>query len=80
MILLNGGKIMKSFVKKTVCFLCVIAVIFSFFGCSKEIESTPVDAKNFRVTAYIVGGSLSESFDYSNLERVTDVILSLIHI
>lgn len=74
MILLIGGKIMRNFVKILLCCVCVITVTLSFFGCSKEIVSTPVDAKDFRVTAYVVGGSLNENFDYTNLERVTDVI------
>lgn len=55
--------------------LCVILVASCFFGCSKKVESTPVNPENFRVTAYVVADRLDETFDASNLSRVTDIIL-----
>lgn len=52
-------------------------MVFSFSSCSKEAESTPVAAEDFRVTAYIVcsDGLTEENFDHTNLDRVTDIIV-----
>lgn len=55
--------------------LCAILVCLSFFGCSHKAVSTPVNPQDFRVTAYIVSDRLDETFDVSNLDKVTDIIL-----
>ncbi len=55
--------------------LCIVLVAGCFFGCSRKVKSTPVKAEDFRVTAYVVSDRLDETFDPSNLSRVTDVIL-----
>ncbi len=55
--------------------LCLALSVTCFFGCSRKSASTPVEPQNFRVTAYIVADRLDETFDASNLNRVTDIIL-----
>ncbi len=55
--------------------LCLVLTATCFFGCSRKSASAPVDPQNFRVTAYIVSDRLDETFDASNLDRVTDIIL-----
>jgi len=55
--------------------LCLVLTATCFFGCSRKAASAPADPQNFRVTAYIVSDRLDETFDASNLDRVTDIIL-----
>lgn len=55
--------------------LCVFMIASCFFGCTHKAESTPVNPQDFRVTAYIVSDRLDETFDTSNLDKVTDIIL-----
>ncbi len=55
--------------------LCAVLVTLCFFGCSHKAVSTPVNPQDFRVTAYIVSDRLDETFDASNLDKVTDIIL-----
>lgn len=55
--------------------LCLLLMLSCLFGCSHKTESTPVNPQDFRVTAYIVSDRLDETFDASNLDKVTDVIL-----
>ncbi len=67
--------VMKKFIKPVSVALCIVILTSLFFGCSKKAESTPVDPKNFRVTAYIVADGINDSLDKSNLARVTDIIM-----
>lgn len=55
--------------------ICITASCYCFTACSKEDTSTPVEHENFRVTAYVVADNLNETFDSSNLDKVTDIIL-----
>lgn len=55
--------------------LCAVSVCLCFFGCSHKTASTPVNPQDFRVTAYIVSDRLDDTFDASNLDKVTDIIL-----
>lgn len=55
--------------------LSLLLMLSCLFGCSHKTESTPVNPRDFRVTAYIVSDRLDETFDASNLEKVTDIIL-----
>lgn len=66
---------MKKFMRILSVVFSIVIAVGAFSGCSKEIESTPVDPADFRVTAYIVADGLNDSFDSSNLDRVTDIIL-----
>lgn len=66
---------MKKTFKFLSVILCAVMVLLCFFGCSHKIESTPVNPQDFRVTAYIVSDRLNETFDVSNLDKVTDIIL-----
>ncbi len=66
--------------KKFTRILCVIFAILTavplMTSCSKEIESTPVNVNDFRITAYVVGDTCKdlESFESGHIETVTDVI------
>lgn len=66
---------MKKMVRVLAAVLCLVMVFVCCFGCSREVESTPVEPENFRITAYIVADRIDDTFDPSNLERVTDIIL-----
>ncbi|MDE5984757.1 MAG: glycoside hydrolase family 18 protein [Eubacterium sp.] len=66
---------MKTSVKILSLVLCLCLIITGLFGCSHKTDSTSVEPQNFRVTAYIVSDRLDETFDASNLDRVTDIIL-----
>lgn len=55
--------------------LCVLLIVLCFLGCSHKTASNPVNPQDFRVTAYIVSDRLDETFDASNLDKVTDIIL-----
>lgn len=66
---------MKKFMRILSLVFSIVMAVGAFSGCSKEIESTPVDPADFRVTAYVVADGLDDSFDPSNLDRVTDIIL-----
>lgn len=55
--------------------LCLLLMLTCLFGCSHKTNSTPVNPGDFRVTAYVVSDRLNETFDASNLDKVTDVIL-----
>lgn len=46
---------MKKLLKAFALILCICISIPIFFSCSKEVESAPVSAEDFRITAYIVG-------------------------
>lgn len=67
---------MKKLFAFLLAFICLITGIM-LSSCSRAVESTPVEPENFRVTAYLVcGDGLDEkSFDYSNLGKVTDIIV-----
>lgn len=66
---------MKKITRILSAVLCMIIAVSAFSGCNKEIESTQVDPADFRVTAYVVADGLDDTFDPSNLDRVTDIIL-----
>lgn len=66
---------MKKYFKITSALGCAVALAFCFFGCSKKVESTPVEPEDFRVTSYVVSGSIDENSDMANLNAVTDIIL-----
>lgn len=66
---------MKKIIKISALLLCAVLLVTCLFGCSKKAESTPVEPENFRITAYVVSDGLDETFDSSNLSRVTDIIL-----
>ena len=67
---------MKKTVKILSTVLGMVLAFTCFFGCSKKVESTPVEPENFRVSAYLVANGLDEkNFDSSNLSRVTDIIM-----
>lgn len=66
---------MKKITRILSAVLSMIIAVSAFSGCSKEIESTPVNPADFRVTAYVVADGLDDTFDPSNLDRVTDIIL-----
>lgn len=66
---------MKKITRILSAVLCMIIAVSAFSGCNKEIESTQVDPADFRVTAYVVADGLNDTFDPSNLDRVTDIIL-----
>lgn len=66
---------MKKVFKSISVILCAVMILLCFFGCTHKAESTPVNPQDFRVTAYIVSDRLDETFDPSNLDRVTDIIL-----
>lgn len=66
---------MKKFIKCLSAAMCVVLAVTGFFACSRQAESTPVEPENFRVTAYVVSDRLDETFDSSNISRLTDVIL-----
>lgn len=66
---------MRKTVKALAAILSFIFIIMCFFGCAHKNNSTPVKPQDFRVTAYIVSDRLDETFDASNLDRVTDIIL-----
>lgn len=72
---MKRGKVMKKFLKITALALCVGIVASCFFACGKSVESTPVKAEDFRVTSYVVSGSIDENSDMANLDTVTDIIL-----
>lgn len=62
--------------KKLIALIMSVAVITTcFFGCSKEVESTPVKAEDFRITAYVVSNSIDENFDFSHFDQLTDIII-----
>lgn len=66
---------MKKTAKLLSAVLCTLFIISCFFGCSHKAESTPVNPQDFRVTAYVVSDRLNETFDASNIDKVTDIIL-----
>lgn len=66
---------MKKIIKISALLLSAVLLVTCLFGCSKKAESTPVEPENFRITAYVVSDGLDETFDSSNLSRVTDIIL-----
>ncbi|MDE6385767.1 MAG: glycoside hydrolase family 18 protein [Eubacterium sp.] len=66
---------MKKTVKILSAVLCAVMMASCVCGCSNKTVSTPVNAQDFRVTAYIVSDRLDETFDASNLDKVTDIIL-----
>ncbi|MDE7124230.1 MAG: glycoside hydrolase family 18 protein [Eubacterium sp.] len=66
---------MKKTVKILSAVLCAFMMASFFCACSDKTVSTPVNAQDFRVTAYIVSDRLDETFDASNLDKVTDIIL-----
>ncbi len=67
---------MKKIIKILSPVLCFMLIFVCLFGCSKRGESTPVEPENFRVSAYIVANGLDEkTFDSSNINRVTDIIM-----
>lgn len=66
---------MRKALKFSSALLCVVWASLSLFGCSHKAASTPVNPQDFRVTAYIVSDRLDETFDTSNLNKVTDIIL-----
>lgn len=66
---------MKKITKILSVVLCIVLIISCFFGCSNKTVPTSVSPQDFRVTAYIVSDRLNETFDASNLDKVTDIIL-----
>lgn len=57
--------------------LCFLFAVSAFSGCSKEIESTPVKADDFRITAYVVAKYIvdKDQIDVSHFSQLTDIIL-----
>ena len=66
---------MKKYIRIFSLLMCAVILITCFFGCSKEVESTPVKAQDFRITAYVVSSSIDENFDFSHFDQLTDIIL-----
>lgn len=63
--------------KKIISTLLSIAIIATAFAaCSKQSEQTPVEPKDFRVTAYLTADSIQdmESFYAGHIDEVTDII------
>lgn len=66
---------MKKNIKIIALIMSVTIVATCFFGCSRAVESTPVEAEDFRITAYVVSNSIDENFDFSHFDKLTDIIL-----
>lgn len=66
---------MKKPLKILSAVLCAVLLTSCLFGCSHKTASAPVAPQDFRVTAYVVSDRLDETFDPSNLDKVTDIIL-----
>lgn len=67
--------VMKKFFSIILAIISVFSVCAGLSACSKEVESTPVSPEDFRITAYIVSDNIDDSFDPSNIDRLTDIIL-----
>lgn len=66
---------MKKYIKIIALIISITIVATCFFGCSRAVESTPVKAEDFRITAYVVSNSIDENFDFSHFDKLTDIIL-----
>jgi len=68
---------MKKSLKAFALILCMCITASLFSSCSKKVDSTPVSPENFRITAYIVADTCSDSnnFDTSHFNQLTDIIL-----
>lgn len=68
---------MKKPLKIIALILCIFISVPFFSSCSKKADSTPVNAEDFRITAYVVGKYCSDadSFDTSHFNQLTDIIL-----
>jgi len=66
---------MKKRIKLLSAVLCAAMIVSCFCSCSHSSKSTPVQPQDFRITAYVVSDGLDETFDASNIDKVTDIIL-----
>lgn len=63
--------------KKIISVLLSLSIVMCLFSaCSKTAEQTPVEPKDFRVTAYVTAQSVEDmnSFEARHMDEVTDII------
>lgn len=62
--------------KRILAVLLSVSIIACVFGACSKTEQTPVDAKDFRVTAYVTAESIQDlkTFDAGHIDEVTDII------